>query len=318
MAVARGRGQRSAQSGRSSTQPAEVTQSQEQREAALAANRELLGLNADIRKYEHWAAVARRRRRMSILSYALGLTLLLALYVVFWLPWISGSTFIAIGVPGFLAAGWCCIAAVKLAQKPGGGPKTVIEGEVDRRGEPIERRRTEGEIELLIATTRDTRKLRVADGTFDQQTRRLIYKDEAYSEIERLRNDSKKYRNVNNILQGTLIVGSIGATAASGVSSGDSPIHWVVLGVTLTVGVSSGFMGYYKYKERSFYLQQTADAIEHEWEAFEVGVGRYKYCDTEEIALKEFVEEVHRLKSEQRKRQQNLEQPPDTRNASEL
>lgn len=32
-------------------------------------------------------------------------------------------------------------------------------------------------------------------------------------------------------------------------------------------------MGYFKYKERSFYLQQTADAIESEWEAVEAGIG---------------------------------------------
>jgi len=51
------------------------------------------------------------------------------------------------------------------------------------------------------------------------------------------------------------------------------------------VGVSSVFMGYFKYKERSFYLQQTADAIETEWEAVDVGVGRYKDIDDEEKSL---------------------------------
>ncbi|MEV0703181.1 DUF4231 domain-containing protein [Saccharopolyspora sp. NPDC050389] len=295
-----------------------TTETEQQREAALAANAELLGLNAEIRKYEHWAKVAKRRQRFSVLSYALGPVLLLALYAMFWLPWLSGSAFVAISIPGFAIAIAFCVAAVKLARDPGGGPKVAIEGEKNLNGTPRQRRRSEGEIELLIATKRDARKLRVADGTFDQQTRRLIYKDEAYGEIEKLRNDSKKYRNVNNALQGILIIGSIGATGASGISTGGGPIRWAVLGVSLAVGIASGFMGYYKYKERSFYLQQTADSIEHEWEAFEVGVGRYKYCDTEEIALKEFVEEVHRLKSEQRKRQQNLEQPPETRNASEL
>ena len=47
-----------------------------------------------------------------------------------------------------------------------------------------------------------------------------------------------------------------------------------------------------------------------------MGVGRYAIDDDEEkLAL--FVEEVHRLKSEQRKRQQNLEQPPDSRMSQE-
>jgi hypothetical protein len=312
MADARGRG--GAQDRRVATRTEAAEPTQEQREAALAANAKLLGLNAEIREYEHWAVVARRRRRLAVLSYGFGPVLLLVLYTLFWLPWLSRSALVAVGVPGLLIAIACCVAAFNLSRNPGGGPKIAGTGEGKRGG----RRRTEGEIELLIATKRDARKLQVTEGVFDQRTRRLIYKDEAYSEIERLRGDSKKYRNVNNVLQGVLIIGSIGATAASGVSSGGSPLRWIVLGVTLAVGIASGFMGYYKYKERSFYLQQTADAIEHEWEAFEVGVGRYKYCETEEIALKEFVEEVHRLKSEQRKRQQNLEQPPETRNAGEL
>jgi hypothetical protein len=40
-----------------------------------------------------------------------------------------------------------------------------------------------------------------------------------------------------------------------------------------------------------------------------VGIGRYERFDNEEERLAEFVQEVHRLKSEQKKRQQNLEQP---------
>lgn len=115
-----------------------------------------------------------------------------------------------------------------------------------------------------------------------------------------------------------LIVGSLAATGSSALSAELEQLRWVTFGITFFVGVSSGFMGYYKYKERSFYLQQTADAIEHEWEAFEVGVGRYKRAKDEDQALSDFVEEVHRLKSEQRKRQQNLEQPPETRSANEV
>ena len=90
-----------------------------------------------------------------------------------------------------------------------------------------------------------------------------------------------------------------------------------MLGVTFVVGISSGFLGYFKYKERSFYLQQTADSIESEWEALEIGVGRYKGIHDEEKALESFSEEVHRLKSEQKKRQQNLEQPAELRNSDE-
>jgi hypothetical protein len=91
----------------------------------------------------------------------------------------------------------------------------------------------------------------------------------------------------------------------------------VTLGLTFIVGIASGFMGYFKYKERSFYLQQTADSIESEWEAYEVGVGRYKRIRDADERLAELVEEIHRLKTEQKKRQQNLEQPPDSRSSQE-
>ncbi|QWF81112.1 DUF4231 domain-containing protein [Amycolatopsis sp. CA-230715] len=281
------------------------------RAKALAANSELLKINADIRQFELHLSQARTRRRLSVASYIFGPSLLLLLYTIFWIPSLNRATLTAIYIPGFIIAIGCCIAAFRMAKDPGGGPRLKFsDGAV--------RRQSEGEIELEIAKQKDAKKLKIADGAFDQKTRRLIYKEEAYTEIEKLRSDSKRYRNVNNFLQGILIIGSIAATGASGVASSIGPLRWVVLGMSLAVGIASGFMGYYKYKERSFYLQQTADAIEHEWEAFEVGVGRYKYIKKENLALKEFVEEVHRLKSEQRKREQNLEQPPETRSVGEL
>jgi hypothetical protein len=83
-------------------------------------------------------------------------------------------------------------------------------------------------------------------------------------------------------------------------------VRWATVAITFTVGIASGFMGYFKYKERSFYLQQTADTIESEWEAVEVGVGRYAREEDENVRLALFVEEVHRLKSEQRNASRTL------------
>jgi hypothetical protein len=62
---------------------------------------------------------------------------------------------------------------------------------------------------------------------------------------------------------------------------------------------------------RHFYLQQTADAIESEWEALEAGVGRYKDSNeqNEREMLALFSDKIHRLKSEQKQRQQSLDQP---------
>lgn len=167
------------------------------------------------------------------------------------------------------------------------------------------------DLELELARKRDTRKSLIADHNLPTSVRRITYKEDAYSEIDQMRAESKGYRNVNNTLQGILIIGSLAATGIAGLTAEVPNLRWVTLALTFMVGISSGFMGYFKYKERSFYLQQTADAIENEWDAVEIMVGRYKRCESEDEALGEFVEEVHRLKSEQKKRQQNLEQPPD-------
>ena len=59
-------------------------------------------------------------------------------------------------------------------------------------------------------------------------------------------------------------------------------------------------------------LRQTADAIEHEYNAAELGIRRYKALGYDE-ALTLLAEEVECLREEQRKREQQLEQPPEPR-----
>jgi hypothetical protein len=172
-------------------------------------------------------------------------------------------------------------------------------------------REQEPELELKIARLRDERKVIAADAELEIKVRRVAYRDSAYDDIRILREESSRYRRVNNVLQAILIVGSLAATGTSAIIGQYPTIRWVTLGITFTVGMASGFMGYFKYKERSFYLQQTADAIESEWEALEAGVGRYKDSneDNEEEMLALFSDKIHRLKSEQKQRQQSLDQP---------
>lgn len=59
-------------------------------------------------------------------------------------------------------------------------------------------------------------------------------------------------------------------------------------------------------------LRQTADAIEHEYNAAELGIRRYKNLSDEE-RLTLLAEEVEWLREEQSKREQQLEQPPEVR-----
>jgi hypothetical protein len=269
-------------------------------------NEQLLLSNHQIRQIEHALAVARTRRRWSNLSLVFGPVLALLLYAMAWIPHISGKIILAVYLPTIPIVLSFGLAAFQLKRFPG-GPRDASN----------RNRTSEGELELQLARERDARKLIVASADVATKVRRVAYKEDAYADIDQLRLESKGYRRLNNTLQGAVIIGSLAATGTSGIAANLPVMRWVVLGVTFVVGISSGFMGYFKYKERSFYLQQTADAIEQEWEAVEVGVGRYKRIESEEERLAEFVEEVHRLKSEQKKRQQNLEQPTEARNPNE-
>ncbi|MDG4808081.1 SLATT domain-containing protein [Micromonospora sp. WMMD1120] len=273
-------------------------------------NDQLLLLTHQVRETEHRLAVARGRRSWSNVSMLLGPLLGVILYALYWIPVIPRLALQAVYIPAIPVAIAFCFASYYL-KTHAGYPERLPNGEVEYL--------KEGDLELRLARQRDNRKHFLARTDTDTKVRRIAYKEDAFFDIDRLRLESKGYRRFNNFLQGVLIIGSIAATGAAGLVAEFEFLRWVTLGLTLAVGISSGFMGYYKYKERSFYLQQTADAIENEWEAVEVGVGRYKRFgeDEEGEALAEFVEEVHRLKAEQKKRQQNLEQPPEARNAGE-
>jgi hypothetical protein len=269
-------------------------------------NEQLLTLDHEIRHTEHSLGIARNRRKWSNLSLIFGPVLAVLLYSMIWIPRISRPILWAIYIPAVPVVIAFCVASFLLKRYPG-GPRA-------ERGGP---RISEGQLELQLARQRDMRKLIISDTDVPIKVRRIAYREDAYADIDQFRRDSRGYRRVNNVLQGIVIIGALAATGSSALTTALPDFRWVTLGVTFVVGISSGFMGYFKYKERSFYLQQTADAIENEWDAFDVGVGRYKRFTNEEEALAEFVDEVHRLKAEQKKREQNLEQPPESRNPNE-
>lgn len=267
--------------------------------SASTANERLLMLDHEIRQIAHGIAVAKRRRKWGTFCSVAGPLGILLLYTAIWSPWIKGAALVAILIPGILVSIALSAVAVLLKRDPGG----------PRRANG---RENEGDLELELSLKRAQRKLLAASADIDIKTRRTSYKEEAYADVDELRHESNRYRRVNNVAQGILIIGALAATGVAALIIEVPQLRWVTMGITFLVGIASGFMGYFKYKERSFYLQQTADAIEQEWEAVEVGIGRYKRLNEEE-SLADFVEEVHRLKSEQKKRQQNLEQPPDER-----
>jgi Protein of unknown function (DUF4231) len=104
------------------------------------------------------------------------------------------------------------------------------------------------------------------------------YKEEIPNTITRYRKDSNGYRRTANIFQMVIIVGSVlatSATSAVGFGFGDI-FKWIAPAISISVAIAAGFTGYFKFRERSFNLQQTADTIEQEYVAVGLGIGYYK------------------------------------------
>lgn len=138
------------------------------------------------------------------------------------------------------------------------------------------------------------------------------YKEEIPETLARYRNGANSYRRTANFFQMIIIAGSVLATSvtsALGFGLGDA-FRWIAPVISIVVAISAGVTAYFKFKERSFNLQQTADAIEQEYVAVDLGIGYYKGKQPQE-ALELFAERVEFLKDEQKKREQQLEQPPD-------
>lgn len=85
-------------------------------------------------------------------------------------------------------------------------------------------------------------------------------------------------------------------------------MKWASVGLSFTVGISAGFMGYFKYRERAFYLQQTADDIEEQMNGYRLGLPPYgDINETERIAL--LTKNVEAIRVAQQRREQQLDQP---------
>ncbi|MGW6499597.1 DUF4231 domain-containing protein [Nonomuraea angiospora] len=185
----------------------------------------------------------------------------------------------------------------------------------NRRAGNIEALPLVGDIELDLNVLRERKRFMAVNLMLTLSQRRSIYKDDTNRDIEQFRRDSRRYRRINNIFQSLVIVGSLFAATVSSLAVEQENFRWATVVATFLVGISAGFTGYFKFKDRGFYLQQTADALEHEWSIYELGIGRYKRLEPED-ALADFVEEVERIKAEQRQREQNLDQPSDGRDST--
>jgi ABC-type uncharacterized transport system fused permease/ATPase subunit len=138
------------------------------------------------------------------------------------------------------------------------------------------------------------------------------YHSDVMSTIEEYRDHALGYRKVHNRFQSVIIIGSLLTSAITTAAVKYASLEWAAVAISFTVGVSAGMTGYFKFRERSMNLQQAADQLEHEHKAVELGIRAYRKL-TEEDRLVEFAERSEDIKDEQRKREQQLEQPPEAR-----
>ncbi|MEU0074792.1 DUF4231 domain-containing protein [Streptomyces sp. NPDC006332] len=139
--------------------------------------------------------------------------------------------------------------------------------------------------------------------------RRGLYREDVADVIEKFQQESRGYRRIHNSLQSLIMVGSLSASTVSALDS--TSLNWqqiTAITFSFSVAVAAAFTGYFKFRERSFFLQQTADAIEEELNGLSLQIGEYSH-DTEEEALARFTARVEHLRNEQRRRQQQLDQP---------
>ncbi|WP_053698438.1 DUF4231 domain-containing protein [Streptomyces sp. NRRL F-5755] len=144
--------------------------------------------------------------------------------------------------------------------------------------------------------------------------RRRMYREDTVEVIARYMGESRHYRRVHNGLQSLIMVGSTAVTTVAALSPEDwSWQKLTVVGLGFCVTLASAFTGYYNYRERGYFLRQTADSIEEELNALMLGIGEYRQFSEaqEDEALAKFIERVEALRSEQRRREQQLDQPAD-------
>ncbi|MFF0714677.1 DUF4231 domain-containing protein [Streptomyces bauhiniae] len=173
--------------------------------------------------------------------------------------------------------------------------------------------REELELDLEIAIER-----RLIDATpldIPIRNRQFAYIESIPEELDQLRQESHRYRRRHNFFQLLIIIGSIANAGAQSFSDTTQPLKSVIIGLTMLVAVCAGITGYYKFRERSFNLQQTADSIEEHANAFRLGLPPYDSTDPA-ANLSLLTSKVETLRVEQRRREQQLDQPPETRDPS--
>ncbi|MEU6152435.1 SLATT domain-containing protein [Actinosynnema sp. NPDC047251] len=146
-----------------------------------------------------------------------------------------------------------------------------------------------------------------------------IYRESSLDLVEQFRKNATRNRGVHNSFQGFVIAGSIVGSTMTALVGELPDIRWYATVITALVSISAGLTGYFKFRERGYNEQSTADDIERNYNAVQFRIGEYQIVDgiddqdgeeAEMGRLRKYAENVEKLKEEQRKRELQLEQSP--------
>ncbi|MFE7317452.1 DUF4231 domain-containing protein [Streptomyces sp. NPDC057555] len=146
-----------------------------------------------------------------------------------------------------------------------------------------------------------------------------IYREASLDLIDQYRKGAARNRRVHNFFQIIIITGSIVTSTLTAMNEGENLVLKIsTSGLSALVGISAGVTGYFKFRERGYNLQSTADEIEKHYNASQFMLDDYAGPDPsqplpEQERLRTFARFVERLKEEQRKRELQLEQQSSAR-----
>jgi Protein of unknown function (DUF4231) len=146
-----------------------------------------------------------------------------------------------------------------------------------------------------------------------------LYKDELLQAISEYQQKANRNRKAYFILQIIIIASSL---LVGGLTSGLNNVitffgnHWLAPALSFAISFLTAMVTLFRPRERSYNLQQTADAIQYEIACADRRIYAYKEMDDRQTYTK-LAEEVERLRNEQRKRQQQLEQSSEVKHTSE-
>ncbi|WP_078876877.1 DUF4231 domain-containing protein [Streptomyces sp. 150FB] len=171
----------------------------------------------------------------------------------------------------------------------------------------------------LLRNALQDRQTAAAELPLDSPSGLRIYREASLDLIDQYRQSAGKNRRVHNFFQLIIISGSIATSTLTAMNEGSNSLLSVATSaLSAFVGISAGVTGYFKFRERGYNLQSTADDIEKHYNASQFMLDEYKSDDSsvplpEVERLRKFARFVERLKEEQRKRELQLEQSSSAR-----